>query len=176
MRKKIIGISLVISLLLMFVFLMFYNVDYKPNKEVNLPFKIDNSKEKLIIFFGYVGCPTICPTSLSIISQATKTIKDNKLQVVFIGLSDTSTFATNEFANKFNSNFIGLKLKKNEQRDLIENFNVFWSPEIKKIKREAAHSPYIYFLIKENNSWILKNVYTQYPPIKNDIVKLTNNL
>lgn len=176
MKKKIIGISLVIILITVFTYLLFYNSDYQPDKVVELPFKVNNSKTKLIFFFGYVGCPEVCPVSLSAVGIATREVKDDNLQVIFFGLSDTTQTATDNFAKVFDKNFRGIKLKKNEQRKLIESFNVFWSPERKKIKREASHSPYLYFLTKINNKWILKNVSTQYPPKKEDIIKLIENL
>ena len=176
MIKKLFGILLVIIALGVFTYLMFYTADYKPNKLVELPFVLESNKSKCVIFFGYVGCPEVCPVSLAKIAETSRKLNDNKLQVVFISLNNKSQAETEKFAKIFDSSFVGFKLSKDEQRELIERFNVFWSPERKIIKREAAHSPYIYFLKKEKEAWILKNVYTQYPAKVDDLITLTKEL
>lgn len=177
MKKRIVGIILVVALMSVYVYLLFYKVDYQPDKSFVLPFEINETKTKSIFFFGYVGCPLVCPVSLSTIDEVTQQLDDEKLQVIFFGLNDTTQAATDQYAKMFGKNFIGIKLKKDDQRKLIESFNVFWSSERKEIRREASHSPYVYFLTKKNNTeWILKNVYTHYPPKKEELFKIYQSL
>ena len=61
-----------------------------------------------IIFFGFISCPDICPTTLNIINQSFKDLEkkyDDKLNLFFISVDpkrDTIS-SLKEYLNYFNS-------------------------------------------------------------------------
>lgn len=181
MKKKKLNIILVKNLLPLFLLaiLLFTGIYYFANKEefslnkkVSLPIRIEDNTKNVILFFGYVGCPTVCPTALSSISLAYEKIGKEKgqTQVLFISLTDTTNSSADIYAKLFNKNFSGFVIEKNKQK-LIDEYNVFWSEARKETNKEAAHSPYIYFLEHhKHNDLILKYIYTKYPPKVEDII------
>lgn len=75
---------------------------------------LSDFKDKVVaIYFGYMSCPDICPTSLWNLSEAVKLLKPEqaaRIQGIFISLDPErdSPHALGLFARGFNKAFIGL--------------------------------------------------------------------
>ena len=81
------------------------------NKEVSLK-DYENRYKVVLIYFGYIHCPDICPTVLHRLSSMYNMLGDDKkyVKVVFITLDpkrDTPNIA-DEYAKFFNKDFSGL--------------------------------------------------------------------
>ena len=133
----------------------------KPNKydfkalsehgEVSL--KNYNGKYKAI-YFGYLYCPDVCPTTLSLIENALKPLKRDDFELIFITLDPERDTPENLtlMAKNFYENATGLKLKNLKQ--VAANYGVkFQKVELKDslMGYSVAHSSSIYLLDKDGN-------------------------
>ena len=132
---------------------------YAYQKKVKLPFSISEDKEILLVYLGYVGCPTICPAALSHLSSFEDSLHSSKTQVIFVSLIDGMEQAlADKFAKSFHPNFIGIQLNENSKTQLINNLLAFYSEEQPSINRKTGHSDLVYFFKREKTTkkaWIL---------------------
>ncbi|QKF62756.1 cytochrome oxidase copper insertion factor, SCO1/SenC/PrrC family [Campylobacter mucosalis] len=130
----------------------------KPNKydfksDINgtqISLKSFNGKYKAV-YFGYLYCPDVCPTSLSLISNALDKLNRDDFEVIFITLDperDSNDDLT-QMAQNFYKNAVGLKVENLEK--VTKNYGV----KYKKIPMpdsamgySVAHSSSIYLLDK----------------------------
>ncbi len=88
------------------------------------PFTLSQLKGKTtLLFFGYMSCPDICPTTLSTLNQMVKKLDayaNADLQVVFVSVDPNRDRPEKmaEYLNYFNPNFIGL----GGDKEAIDNF------------------------------------------------------
>ena len=145
------------------------------NSKIEANFLKDEKSEVVLLFFGYVGCQAICTPALDIIQNLYKEYnlktEDNSLQVIFINLlSELEPNSVDAFAKSFNKDFKGEYLTKSEIYKISRDFKVYFSPSLTN-KYELSHTAYIYLLIKDENSYNMKYIYTSYPPQKDEILK-----
>ena len=90
--------------------------------------KADFHDKVLIVFFGFMNCPDVCPTTLSTLSQVMKQLgKDSeKVQVFMITVDperDTME-AMSKYVPAFDPRFIGLVPTKPQLQELIKGFKL----------------------------------------------------
>lgn len=90
--------------------------------------KTDFRYKLLIVFFGFMNCPDVCPTTLSTLGQVMKQLgKDSeKIQVVMITVDperDTME-AMSKYVPAFDPRFIGLVPTKQQLQELIKGFKL----------------------------------------------------
>ena len=107
----------------------------------------------LLIFFGFVSCPDICPYSLSVISEVLDDLEGDKhkFNSVFVTLDpERDDFnRTAEFVNLFHSNIIGLSGSIEQIDNIVKNWRVYK----KKVELAGSeldysidHSSFIYLM------------------------------
>ncbi len=180
--KLISGIFLIllsISLIFSIVFFGHFTGNRAGRVEVNNQIKTDFLKyeksEIVLLFFGYVGCQSICTPALNIIQNIYKDYnlktEDNSLQVIFINLlSELEPSSVDIFAKSFDKDFKGKYLNKQEIYKISREFKVYFSPSLTN-KYELSHTAYVYLLLKDKHSYNMKYIYTSYPPQKEEILK-----
>lgn len=144
-------------------------------KEVDLDFSFlkKEKKEFVILYFGYVGCNTICPPAMEQINQIYNNLKKEKFEFYFINLLPNVTQdMVVAFAKAFNNNFKGVYLNNNEIRQIVSSLNVKYLPSMFK-KNEIEHSGFLYILEKNIDKYTLKFIYTASPF---DIEYISNDL
>lgn len=187
-KKKLFGIFLIIfSSLFIFVigFLNQFLGNSSGKVELNKKISLNeinflkNSKNFSLVYFGYVGCDTICMPSL---------IELNKLKILLdkSNLSDIDIYFVNiqptldkdivdTFAKSFNNNFMGIYLNNEELKKISYVFNLKYSNVLLN-NYEVEHTGYLYLVKKSESSFILLNMYTNRPfdieNISKDLLKL----
>ena len=114
-----------------------YAEPFPPAPAINLtrsdgvPFKLNDLRGKIVLlFFGYTSCPDVCPTTMAELKTAldqTGPEKADQVQVVFVTVDpqrDTPQ-RVQEYANHFNSEFIGLSGSETELARVWNDYGVF---------------------------------------------------
>jgi cytochrome oxidase Cu insertion factor (SCO1/SenC/PrrC family) len=121
------------------------------NKTVSLS---DFEGKVVLVYFGFTHCPDVCPTSLYLMSNTVKKLKDKeKLDVVPIFISvdpdrDT-TKILNKYVKYFNERLIGLTADKRIIDEVIEKYNASYSMvpmENSVLKYTVSHTVRIYMI------------------------------
>lgn len=138
------------------------------HKAVALPSELPKLKTSLLIFFGYVGCETVCSVRLkeiaTIVDQYKQNGLHNDLSVLFINLDTISNSKqADSFAKSFHPEFIGITLPKKELLIMTRMFDAYFSAGLIH-KEEINHTQYLY-LVKhdDDKSFYIENIYTQIP-------------
>lgn len=145
--------------------------------DVNFNFLKKEKSPYILLYFGYVGCYTICPPALNEIGQIYKRINHNKFSFYFINLQEnTPKENVDQFAKVFNENFKGIYLNNKEIRKIISKLNVKYIPSILD-KYEIDHSGFLHVLKKKvTGKYQQQFIYTTRPfdieYIVNDLTKI----
>ncbi|MGZ8262249.1 MAG: SCO family protein [Methylotenera sp.] len=109
----------------------------------------------VILYFGYMHCPDVCPTTMYDLKQTMKLLGDkaDQVQVLFVTLDperDTQE-ALAQFVPSFDKRFIGLRGSLQETAETIGNFKIFYSKVEGKTKNDYTidHSSGLYVFDKE---------------------------
>ncbi|NCP86511.1 MAG: hypothetical protein CO094_02900 [Anaerolineae bacterium CG_4_9_14_3_um_filter_57_17] len=84
----------------------------------------------VILYFGYTGCPDVCPTTLAGLREALRRLGANadKFQVIFVSVDparDTPQIAS-AYAARFNPAFLGLTGSAEEIAATAKAFGVYY--------------------------------------------------
>jgi len=84
----------------------------------------------VVLFFGYVHCPDVCPTTLGELASVMKQLGSDadRVQVLFVTLDperDTPEILA-RYATAFDSRFLGLYGNADETRGVAREFKVFY--------------------------------------------------
>lgn len=183
-RKIIFGIILIV-LSFSTIFLSILPSIYSNNqagrvdKQVDVDFDfLKNEKSPyVLLYFGYVGCYTICPPSLNEISQIYNRLNHSKYSFYFVNLQpDLPKENVDQFAKVFNENFKGIYLNNEEIRIIISKLNVKYVPSVIN-KNEIDHSGFLHILKRlDNGHYQQEFIYTTRPFDIEFIVDELNNL
>ncbi len=183
--KRLFGYFLIVFSLLVIVLIGFPQI-YSSNssgridKEIDVDFKYlkDETSDIVLLYFGYVGCDTICVPSMTEINEIYNKINNKNVKVYFINLLDNLDQNLPQlFAEHFNENFKGIYLNKKELLKVTSQLNVVFSKSLVD-KYELNHAGYLYILQKDdtNNGYKQKYIYTTRPFKQNIIVEDINKL
>ena len=182
-RKIIFGIALIVlafSTLFMSIIPSIYaqNKAGKIDKEVDVNFSF-LKKEKspyVLLYFGYVGCTTVCGPSLEEINEIYKNLDNKKFSFYFINLLENTQKQNVElFAKSFNEKFKGVYLEKKELKSVIETLRVKVLPSLVD-KYELDHSSFLYVLKKHKDAYKQISIYTARPFKKQIIINDLKNI
>jgi len=111
----------------------------------------------VVLYFGYMNCPDICPTTLSDLNNAFSLLSKDELknvQVVFISVDPNrdKLDKLNDYATYFNKNFIGATSNLDYIKNLTNRYMAYFKYEKQKgsaIGYTVAHTTRIYLLNKQ---------------------------
>lgn len=180
-KKIIFGILLIIlafSTIFISVIPSIYsqNSAGKIDKKIDVDFKFLEKEDSkyVLLYFGYVGCTTICMPSLSELSDIYKKVNKKKFSFYFVNLlEDTNKQAVESFAKYFNKDFKSIYLNKSELNNIVNILKVKVLPSIID-KYEINHSSFLYLLEKEDKKYKQISVYTARPFDKEFIINDLN--
>ncbi|WP_038892995.1 SCO family protein [Vibrio campbellii] len=142
----------------------------------------DTSDNRIrIVYFGFTGCPDVCPTSLAMLAGALNQIDDAQkaqLRPMFISLDPErdEADASAKYAHYFHPMIEGLSAPLDVTTPLAHKYGVIFRKtelEGSELKYTLDHSSYFYFL-KPDGTLITKVPHTLTPaPIVEAITKLT---
>ncbi len=179
-KKKLFGLIIIIILIATIfstALPILYSNDKagKINKEIqNLHFDFlkDETKEYVLLFFGYVGCSNICAPALNEISQIYNKLDKEQFSFYFINLQpNILKDNVDPYAKVFNEDFKGIYLDDKKLFDITSKLQVKYSP-VNKI--DIDHTGFLYLLEKSgSNMYKQKFIYTARPF---DIEYISNDL
>lgn len=150
------------------------------HKPIVFPKDTPNLKNHALVFFGYVGCPTVCTPRMEEIAEIYKDFvqesKTDELSVLFINLKGTmSTEEADTYAKSFHPEFMGVTYDRQELLTTLRMFQAYYSHNLFD-SEEMEHSQFLYFVHKDTNKgFYLNNIYIDIPYNKkmvvNDLVK-----
>lgn len=134
------------------------------------------------IYFGYMSCPDICPTSLWNLSSAMKMLSDEEakqVQGIFISVDPErdSPYALSLFVKGFFDTFIGLTDSKEKIDKVARQYSVIYEKvplEDSAMGYVIDHSSVIYLIDKKGVLQYYVPHNTQPELIKNELLKLIN--
>ncbi|MGA1932097.1 SCO family protein [Arcobacter sp. YIC-464] len=169
MNKKILGLSLLfVSFLAMFSFPFISNFIDKSTQIIvkdspKQPWFLDDEKEDYaLVYFGYVGCSTVCILSLNEITDIYKDIDKQKIDLPFYFVNinpSQSKELVQSFVKSFDKRFNGIYLNQNELENIRKAFNLL----IIENKIDITHSSNLYLFKKQKNEYKLHRIYITKP-------------
>ena len=166
MKKKL---SLFITSLILLSLGIFLLVPYIQNQKeikqyaftmnsINGKVSLSDYKGKYtIIYYGYMYCPDICPTTLSIVASALKKLPKKKadmFQLIFISVDPDrdKVKELKEYANYFYKGAIGLTSNEKYLKSISSNYGTYYAKEYlknSKMNYSVAHTSFVYIMDKE---------------------------
>lgn len=115
----------------------------------------ENQQAEALVFFGYAGCPSICPPSLQAMAEIADARPD--WQLTFINLDGTSDLAvTAAYARGFHPDFLSYAPQPERLRQLMRAFG---ASIVGETEQEIFHSGYIYWLRREEADWVIEQIF-----------------
>ncbi len=120
--------------------------------------KKDFNGKVLAIYFGYMYCPDVCPTSLSALASALKSFPQEKVDNNFKGLfisvdkERDKLKALKEYAQYFHPTYIGATSNKENIDDITNRYESYYKKVFLKdsaMDYSVSHTSYIYIFDKE---------------------------
>lgn len=123
----------------------------RENGETVTPFDTTDDRVR-ILYFGYIKCPEVCPTSLAVLSGALAQLEPevrSKLRPIFISLDPERDLpeASFQYAEYFDPMLEGVSFSLWETKQLADHFGVIYQKvEMKDSQLNYAidHSAYFY--------------------------------
>ena len=130
--------------------------DFKVNTTNGIVKKEDFKGKALAIYFGYMFCPDVCPTSLSSLAYALNGFSEEHLEGfagIFISVDPDrdEVEKLDEYAKYFHKNFIGATSDKANIDDITKRYESYYQKvylEDSKIDYSISHTSYIYIFDK----------------------------
>ena len=148
---------LIIVLFMSFVTHAKIGGDFTLKDQNNNKYSLSSSSKTKIIFFGFLNCPDICPTTLSEVTNLLNKLEGlaKNIEPIFITIDptrDTPELLKN-YLSFFDKRIIGLTGTPEEIEKISFQYHVYYSYQNKdKVKDYTVnHTANIYLLDKENN-------------------------
>ena len=125
--------------------------DYNNNK-----YHLYSSSKEKIIFFGFLNCPDICPSTLSEVSNLLKKLRglSKRIDPIFITVDPTrdKPDLMKNYLSFFDKRIIGLTGSQEQIEKVANQYHVYYSYQDKgkKDNYTVNHTANIYFLNKNN--------------------------
>lgn len=154
----------------------------KTHIHISFPVKTPSLRSKVLVFFGYVGCPKICTTRMKEIADIYHDFAGNNnsenLSVLFVNLENRhSTGVADKYAQFYSQKFNGVTYGKSDLNSMLKQFRASYSRGMSN-KNEIYHSKFLYLVQKNNNGeYFVKQIYIHSPfnkeKVINDLVEGT---
>ncbi|MDH2919530.1 MAG: SCO family protein [Sideroxydans sp.] len=129
----------------------FAQADFKLTDHHGKPRTLADFRGKVVLlFFGYVHCPDVCPTTLADLAQAMQLLGDDakRVQVLFVTVDperDTTELLAN-YIPAFNADFLGLSGDAQATADVTRAFAVSYQKQPSKTSYNVDHSAGTYLI------------------------------
>jgi len=147
--------------------------------DADVDFLKDETANIVLLYFGYVGCGTVCLPALSEINTIySQTTQNKDVSVYFVNLlTNIDAQSVKIFASQFNKDFQGIHLKEKDLKKITSKFNVVYT-QSPIDDYEVNHAGFLYLLEKDvlNNKYKQKYIYTTRPYAVKNIIKDINIL
>lgn len=141
----------------------------------------DYRDKVVVMFFGFINCPVVCPTTLNDISSLMESWGDraNHVQLLFISVDpdrDTPE-QLKSYVTHFNPSFIGLTGSMEELETVTRKYGSRFLivKEEGQVDYDVAHSVYLYVIDQEGKVDDIFHYQTPLEDIKAGIEKLISS-
>jgi len=157
--------TLILALAASFLIITSYFEDQKEIKYYSFTMDSADGKVSLsdfngkytIIYYGYMYCPDICPTSLSMTAEALKRLPKadaDKFQLVFISVDPDrdKVDQLKEYATYFHPSAIGITSDAANIKEVANKYGTYYANEYlpnSKMDYSVTHTSFIYFMDKD---------------------------
>lgn len=143
--------------------------------DITIPFLKYEKAKAVFIYFGYVGCTTICIPTLNDFTPVYRRIHERfpESAFYFVNLNPTQPKEWVEpFAKSFDSSFHGVYATKSETEKLERDFNLAVTSD----DETMSHASNLYLLIRGEERYHLKRIYVTHPYSEEQIINDLENL
>lgn len=175
--KKIFGFTLLALIFALIAAIAFPSIfegeragRVEKSESIELSFLKNESADKVLVYFGYVGCSYVCYPSLVEIAEIHKESK-NKPSVWFVNMTpkiDQNSSAA--WVASFNEAFKSYSPNKEELSKMVATLGLIYAD----LGIKAEHAPYLYLFKRDSTGYLLKYIYTSRPYNKKLILKDLN--
>jgi protein SCO1 len=105
----------------------------------------------VLLFFGYLHCPDVCPTTLATLKQATEKLGD-RVQVIMVSVDPQRDSPDDlaQYVRYFDARFVGLSGTESEVDRVARQYRAFRQKEPSSAGGySVSHSGYVYLLDRE---------------------------
>ncbi len=141
----------------------YFGVSYPiENKQIETPsFLATTSHDLTIVFFGFVGCASVCPNSLTKLSEVLELFEaknpDKSLGVIFVDVrKQADSLSATNYGYQFSDNIDGTYLPQEERERVIRDFALELKPA--NDHSPLVHTDHFFVLKRENTSWRILRV------------------
>lgn len=129
------------------------------NREIH-SLELPHSVDRMALFFGYVDCPAVCPTTMGALKQVYLQYAEDPsrapLGVTFVNLAPPSQAKAAAYAAHFHPDFFGLQANAADRGAFMRELGV-------RFDRSASgpagwHTDSIYLLRREQAIWSVRRV------------------
>jgi protein SCO1/2 len=140
---------------------------------------LDSFKDKVVVvYFGYMSCPDVCPTSLSLISDALKSFDKEQLSKIaplFISVDGDRDTPLNlkKYVEYFNPIFTGSTANTKEIDRVVNNYGSYYKNvylKDSKLGYSVTHTSYVYVI--KNKKLIAKLRHLKSPSTISNAIKV----
>lgn len=141
---------------------------------------LNSSPNKVeVIFFGYVGCAFICPTSLHTLGEVMDEIRDENpdasLGAYFIDVNaETQVQRAHQYSQFFSKEIVGINVSQEELNELKKMFGIT-VVDTNRSMDEIIHTDHFYIVRRDTDNWriakVLSNESNQ-TTIKSSIIQV----
>lgn len=94
----------------------------------------DYSNQVVVLYFGYLSCADVCPTSMSVISNALSKLTESQVkhtQAIFISVDPDrdNTIDIEKFTRYFHKKIVGVTGSKEQIAKVSEQFGVYYNTD-----------------------------------------------
>lgn len=103
------------------------DLDFSMTDETGRPVSAaDFRGAPVLLYFGYIHCPDVCPTTLARLSEAAKVAAPKGLRIAFITVDPArdTTAQLAEYVHAFGPRFTGLRASEDELEDLARRYRI----------------------------------------------------
>lgn len=169
MIKKFTGPFLLVLILLLLFLFPFATSFVDKSSQVNIknpppsPWFLKDEKSKYaLVYFGYVGCTTICIPSLNEIKELYKSLDKINLYIPFYFVNidpKQDPELPQLFVESFDKRFNGIYLTRNQLEDLEKQYNL----AINEGSIEISHSSNLFLFKQKDKKHLLNKIYITHP-------------
>ncbi|MCC5925091.1 MAG: SCO family protein [Bacteroidetes bacterium] len=180
------GFSLIIVVPVLIIWL-FGSTNSIVNREIDATELLDNSENNVeIVFFGFVGCESVCPSALLRIGEALELAnseaKDYRIGALFADINYLREF---ELAQRYTAGFSqggfeikGIHLNRAQVQQFSDTFGLRVVNEGKTL-RDIQHTDHLFVLRKAGQMWVLDTILPTATPaaqIKDAVISAGSRL
>ncbi len=132
-----------------------------------------------IVYFGYVFCPDVCPTTLNLVSSVLEDLKVQNLEILFatLDIKRDDVKSCDEFAKYFYKDSTCLVMSESELERVTKNYGAKYKIidlNDSVMGYSVAHSSMIY-LFDKNGRFVSEVSNLTYDNVKKEIKNLIKN-